>query len=72
LKGRQSLGPSDSLQYDVFLYSRGFYQSVYCIGITLGPVIMGFLADHTSARLSFIVMASIALGGAVAILPIYK
>ncbi len=41
--------------------AMGFYQSVYCFGITLGPVFMGFLVDHASVHTSFIIMACIAL-----------
>lgn len=52
--------------------AMGFFQSVYCLGITLGPVLMGFLVDHTSIRTSFITMASIALACAAAILPVYR
>ncbi len=50
----------------------GFYQSVYCLGITLGPVLMGALVDHTSTRTSFIVMALIALTCAATMHPFYK
>jgi MFS family permease len=52
--------------------AMGFYQSVYCLGITLGPMFMGFLVDHVSTRTSFIIMALIALASAAAIPPIYK
>ncbi len=52
--------------------AMGFYQSVYCFGITLGPALMGFLVDHTSTQASFIIMALIALACAGAILPVYK
>jgi MFS family permease len=52
--------------------AMGFYQSVYCLGITLGPMFMGFLVDHASTRTSFIIMALIALASAAAIPPIYK
>ena len=51
--------------------AMGFYQSVYCLGITLGPVLMGFLVDHTSTRASFIVMALIALACAAVAVPLY-
>lgn len=51
--------------------AMGFYQSVYCLGITLGPVLMGFLVDHTSTRASFIIMALIALSCASVTLPAY-
>ena len=52
--------------------AMGFYQSVYCLGITLGPVLMGFLVSHASTRASFIIMALIALACAAAIPPVYK
>jgi predicted MFS family arabinose efflux permease len=52
--------------------AMGFYQSVYCLGITLGPVVMGFFVDHLSVQVSFIVMALIALVSAAMILPSYE
>jgi MFS family permease len=53
--------------------AMGFYQSVYCLGITLGPVLMGFLVDHTSSvRMSFVVMSLIALACAAAIPPAWR
>ncbi len=52
--------------------AMGFYQSVYCFGITLGPVLMGFLVDHASTRTAFLVMTLIALACAGMIVPIYK
>ena len=52
--------------------AMGFYQSVYCFGITLGPAIMGFLVDHTSTRASFIIMALIAVACAAVVPPIYN
>ena len=52
--------------------AMGFYQSVYCLGITLGPMFMGFLVDHASTRASFIIMALIALASAAVIPPIYR
>jgi MFS family permease len=52
--------------------AMGFYQSVYCFGITLGPMFMGFLVDHASTRASFIIMALIALACAAAIPLIYR
>jgi MFS family permease len=50
--------------------AMGFYQSVYCLGITLGPILMGFLVDHTSAQTSFILIALIAFACAAA-MPLY-
>jgi MFS family permease len=52
--------------------AMGFYQSVYCLGITLGPVLMGFLVDHASTRASFVIMALIAFACAAVIPPVYK
>ena len=52
--------------------AMGFYQSVYCLGLTLGPVLMGFLVDHASTRASFNIMALVALACAAAILPVYE
>jgi MFS family permease len=52
--------------------AMGFYQSVYCLGITMGPVLMGFLVDHASTRASFIIMALVALACASAIAPVYE
>jgi len=52
--------------------AMGFYQSVYCLGITLGPVVMGFLVDRTSTRASFIIMALVAFACAVAIPLVYR
>jgi MFS family permease len=52
--------------------AMGFYQSVYCFGITLGPVLMGALVDHASTRAAFIIMALIALACAGAIFAVYK
>ena len=64
--------PSDTSMQDRKSTAMGFYQSVYCLGITLGPVLMGFLVDHASTRASFIVMALIALACAAAIPPVYE
>ena len=52
--------------------AMGFYQSVYCFGITLGPVLMGALVDHVSTRASFVAMALIPLACAGVIWPVYK
>ena len=52
--------------------AMGFYQSVYCLGITFGPVLMGFLVDHASTRASFMVMAFIPLACAALIPPAHK
>jgi MFS family permease len=52
--------------------AMGFYQSVYCLGITFGPVVMGLLVDHSSVRMAFIVMAFVAAGCAAAVLPFHR
>jgi len=52
--------------------AMGFYQSVYCLGITMGPVLMGFLVDHASTTTSFIIMALVAIACAAAIPPVYE
>ncbi len=52
--------------------AMGFYQSIYCVGITLGPVFMGFLVDHTSTRTSFVAVSLIALACAAAVPPVFR
>jgi MFS family permease len=52
--------------------AMGFYQSVYCLGITFGPVIMGLLVDHSSVRAAFIAMALVAAGCAAAVPPLHR
>jgi len=52
--------------------AMGFFQSVYCIGMIMGPVFMGFLVDHVSTRVSFLIMAFIALACAGAMPPVYR
>ena len=52
--------------------AMGFYQSVYCLGITFGPIVMGLLVDHSSVRVAFIVMAVVAAGCATAIFPLHR
>ena len=52
--------------------AMGFYQSLYCFGITLGPVFMGFLVDHVSIQASFTIMAFIALACALAVPIAYR
>lgn len=41
--------------------AMGFYQAVYSLGMTLGPIIMGVLIDRFGYRLSFDAMAFAAL-----------
>jgi MFS family permease len=52
--------------------AMGFYQSIYSIGMTGGPMFMGFLVDHSSTRASFVIMALIAFACAAAIPPVYR
>lgn len=41
--------------------AMGFYASVYCIGMTVGPIIMGVLIQYTTLFISFGVMALVAV-----------
>jgi len=41
--------------------AMGIYQSVYSIGMMIGPLIMGFLTDAASLRLGYFVMAGVGL-----------
>jgi len=41
--------------------AMGIFQSVYAIGMTLGPPIMGFLADNMNLRAGFMFMTGIAI-----------
>ena len=41
--------------------AMGFYQALYGIGMTLGPVIMGLVTDALNLRIGFILMAGIAV-----------
>ena len=52
--------------------AMGFYQSIYCLGITFGPVVMGLLIDHVSKATSFMAMAAIALACTLAIPSIFR
>ena len=52
--------------------AMGFYQSIYSLGITFGPIVMGILVDHTSKIFSFLFMAIIALACSVFVLAMYK
>ncbi|MDQ7092157.1 MFS transporter [Desulfosporosinus sp. PR] len=52
--------------------AMGFYQSVYSLGITFGPIVMGILVDHFSKIFSFSVMAIIALACSIFVLSMYK
>ncbi|WP_407313087.1 MFS transporter [Desulfosporosinus sp. SB140] len=52
--------------------AMGFYQSIYSLGITFGPIVMGILVDHSSKIFSFSVMAVFALSCSVFVLTMYK
>jgi len=41
--------------------AMGFYQSVYAIGMVIGPLIMGFITDLTNLRIGFLVMTVLAV-----------
>ena len=41
--------------------AMGFYQAVYGIGMTLGPILMGLLIDHQGMKAAFFIMAGFAL-----------
>ena len=41
--------------------AMGVYQSIYGIGMTLGPILMGFLVQYTSKLSSFLCMTLISL-----------
>ncbi len=58
---------------DVSLRSTAvsFFQSVYGVGMTLGPILAGYFADIYSMNISFIIMGFITLTGCVFI-PLYK
>ncbi len=48
--------------------AMGFFQAVYGIGMTLGPMLMGVLVDQTGLRTAFFVMAAVsAASGALAL-----
>ena len=46
--------------------AMGFYQAVYGIGMTVGPMVMGFLTDMWGRGVGFTVMGTLALCGACA------
>ena len=41
--------------------AMGFFQSIYGIGMTMGPLIMGFLTDAMNLRAGFLVMSGISV-----------
>jgi len=40
--------------------AMGFFQAIYGIGMTIGPLVMGVLTDHVSLRFGFLFMSGIA------------
>ena len=52
--------------------AMGCYQSIYCIGITGGPVAMGVLMDHVSRQAAFFGVAIVALLSAILIPFLYR
>jgi len=51
--------------------AMGFYQSIYCLGMTAGPVLMGMLIDHASKRVAFLAVAGTAFSCALLIPIVY-
>ncbi len=45
--------------------AMGFFQAVYGIGMTLGPVVMGVLVDRTGLKASFFAMAALSAASGV-------
>jgi len=45
--------------------AMGFYQSIYCVGMTIGPVIMGLLIEHSTKAVAFLSVAAVALASAI-------
>ena len=52
--------------------AMGFYQSIYCIGMTAGPVLMGMLIDHASKGAAFLAVAGATLACALLIPLVYR
>lgn len=45
--------------------AMGFFQSIYGLGMFIGPVVMGILGDAAGLPLSFVCLGVIGLGSAV-------
>ena len=56
-----------TLSDDQQLLSMGFFQSIYGIGMTVGPIVSGFIFEHSNGNypLTFNILAGIAIIGAV-------
>nr|WP_320132301.1 MFS transporter [uncultured Holophaga sp.] len=52
--------------------AMGFFQSIYCIGITGGPVVMGILIDHGSRAIAFCTVGAVSLLCALAVGILYQ
>ncbi|MBP1627007.1 MAG: arabinose efflux permease family protein [Holophagaceae bacterium] len=52
--------------------AMGFFQSIYCFGITLGPVVMGVLIDHSTKLVAFLFVGALALACAILVPLIYR
>ncbi|MCL2069090.1 MAG: MFS transporter [Oscillospiraceae bacterium] len=52
--------------------AMGFYQAMYGLGMTVGPIIMGFLVQLISLRAGFLVMAGVALSSSAAAFLLYR
>ncbi|HAN44414.1 MAG TPA: hypothetical protein DCP97_03385 [Ruminococcaceae bacterium] len=52
--------------------AMGFYQAMYSIGMTLGPIIMGFLVAALGYAVSFAIIGAISLSTALAIPVLFK
>jgi len=46
--------------------AMGFFQAIYGFGMTIGPIIMGFMTDLHSLRAGFFFMAAVAFSSAIA------
>jgi len=52
--------------------AMGFYQTIYGVGMTIGPVIMGYLVDTTTQFASFSFLTFIALACALTVAIMYR
>lgn len=52
--------------------AMGFFQSIYCIGITAGPVVMGMLIDHGGKVLAFCAVGATSLVCAILVPFLYR
>jgi MFS family permease len=52
--------------------AMGCYQSIYCIGITGGPIVMGVLMDHVSRQAAFSAVGAVAVLCALTVAALYR